>query len=199
MNNREEWWWQVATGLCLKINLSDSCLGYGTVSFLCNLARTTIACITAVRKLHSFAGGLFNFLDSSTGFMWHLEYNFFFCDRGLFQTDSEWEGIDVKNRATDAQLGNLEGWEQDRVLRERLTQWVWVCLVSLVLWNLLAGDVTRINLCPAVPQWMNSCEFKVWSHCQRPRTAQLFIQNQWPSPLAYLCGIDNGMRCGSHT
>lgn len=128
-----------------------------------------------LQNVMALQGGLFSFLDSGPGFMWHLGYNFpfFFCNGCLFQTDSEWERIDVKNRAIDIQLGNLKGWEWDRVLGERLTQWVWVFGFLLVLLNLLAGDITRMNLCTAaVPQWMNSCAFKVWSCCQRSWTAQ---------------------------
>lgn len=88
-------------------------MGYGTASFLCNLARATIACITAVRKLHGFAEGLFNFCDSSPGFTCLSDYNLFFslffCVGGFFQTDSEWEGIGVMIRAADTQLGNWKG------------------------------------------------------------------------------------------
>lgn len=60
---------QDAIVLCLKMILNNYCLDYGTVSFLCNLARTAIACIATVTELHRFTGGLFSFLDSSPGCM----------------------------------------------------------------------------------------------------------------------------------
>lgn len=82
------------------------------------------------------------------------------------------------------------------MLGERLTQWVLsLSGFLLVLLNLLAGDVTRMNCYPTVNEQL--CIQGLISLSKVKNSSGIQKQVTVSSWRAYPCGIDNGKCCGS--